>query len=113
MKDIIFPEVDKIGLLNTAHIHCSIKTQKPYKLAGKFLTALPSVQFMEVWDAIMYLAHRADMPAKDRCALDGLLGELSFSLTKLRDSKEDRPEDLRQLDWLAVEQDSPEHTSEQ
>lgn len=80
-------ELDHFVVANPARIPCSVRTLKPYWLAGERKPWCHSSQLM---DALQYLAVRAGMPDEEVRALKELHEELSCLLSTSSDSEDRR-----------------------
>lgn len=76
-------ELDHIVVANAPKIPCTLRTLKPFSVAGM----KPFVHAGEVSDAILYLASRAGLPDEEIRALKELLERLSFSLKALQEKE--------------------------
>lgn len=81
-------EQDRFTVANSARIPCTVRTLKPYYLAGE---VKPWVHSGEISDALLYLASRAALPEDEIIALKGLLERLSSSLQALSASEGQAP----------------------
>lgn len=81
-------QLDHFVVANAARIPCTVRTLRPFYVDGDLK---PWCHLGELIDALLYLAKRAELPATEILALQGLLGKLSSLISDLSEQQDLRP----------------------